>query len=120
MAISKIDFEAVFLMSGDARRDVYVIPPRECKTRYWYYWLLLAASYGLVNTNAKWQELIDGFVHEIGFIQIIYAPQFFYQEETDVTRIFATKIVDEILMTGAEATMKNVFQSVNQRFKLER
>lgn len=49
----KIDFKSAFLQTGEALRDVYVIPPRECHTRS-HYWLLLAASYGLVNANAKW------------------------------------------------------------------
>lgn len=48
----KIDVKSTFLQTGIAERDVYVVPPRECKKRS-FYWLLLTAAYGLVNANAK-------------------------------------------------------------------
>ena len=52
--LSKIDFKSAFLQT-QAKRDMYVVPPRECKTRYRHYWLLSSAAYGLVNAGAKWQ-----------------------------------------------------------------
>ncbi len=49
--LAKIDFTSAFLQTGDAKRDVYVIPSRECRRRSCY-WLLLTSAYGLVNANA--------------------------------------------------------------------
>lgn len=54
----RVDVKALFLQSGPAARAVYDIPPRECARRN-ELWLLLAARYGLVNANAKWQVKSD-------------------------------------------------------------
>ena len=50
--ISKIDFVSPFLQTGDANRDVYVIPLLECRRRS-FYWLQLTSVYVLVNDNGK-------------------------------------------------------------------
>lgn len=48
----RIDVKTAFLQTGPASGDVYVIPPREYS--FWKeLWLLLVATYGLVNWNAK-------------------------------------------------------------------
>ena len=57
--LAKIDITSAFLQTGGAKRDVYVVPPRECHNRS-NYWLLLTSAYGLINADAKWQE---HFVH---------------------------------------------------------
>lgn len=44
----RIDLKKAFLQTGPAQRDVYVIPPTECRHRD-ELWLLLAAAHGLVN-----------------------------------------------------------------------
>lgn len=61
----KVDVKSAFLQSGNARRDVYVIPPRE-STNGSLYWLLLSAAYSLVIAKAKWQEKSDGLLYELG------------------------------------------------------
>lgn len=50
--LAKIDFKSAFLQSGQAVRDVYVVPPKGSKERF-VYWLLLTAAYGLVTASAK-------------------------------------------------------------------
>lgn len=75
--LAKIDFESAFLQNGIAKRDVYVVPPRESNDKK-ILWLLLTASYGLVNANAKWQEQSDElFLSSLGLTQLVYVPQFF-------------------------------------------
>lgn len=49
----KTEVEAAFLQTGKAQRDVYFRPRREIKMKVSHLWVLLAASYGLVNANAK-------------------------------------------------------------------
>ena len=44
---------AAFLQTGPAQRDVYVRLPQENGSRF-VLWHLKVATYGLVNTNAKW------------------------------------------------------------------
>ena len=65
--LAKIDFKSAFLQSGQAIRDVYVVPPGESKERF-VYWLLLTAADGLVKKSAKWQEEVDGSLKQLGFV----------------------------------------------------
>ena len=74
--VTKADVKAAFLQTGLALRDVYVIPPRECTNKN-VYWLLLAATYGLVNANAKWQSQSDQLFKELGLVQCPLIPQLF-------------------------------------------
>ena len=76
--LTKADVKAAFLQTGQALRDVYVIPPRECPDKD-IYWLLLAAAYGLVNANAKWQNQSDELFILLGLTQCPLIPQLFYR-----------------------------------------
>lgn len=64
--VSNIDVSSAYLHFGTATSDAYVIPPKECKDRS-SYWLLLYASYDLVNANAKWQKHSDSTHSNWGF-----------------------------------------------------
>ena len=116
--LAKIDFKSAFLQTGDAKRDVYVVPPRECESRSRHYWLLLTAAYGLVNANAKWQEHSDQFLHSIGFKQISYILQLFYiREDSDLVSV-AVKVVDDILFSGELRHLKMIVATVQSTYEL--
>lgn len=66
-----IEFKSAFLQTGKAKRDVYVKPLPECKTRTKFYWMLLAAAFGLVNCNAKCEEFIDQSLNNLEFSQLV-------------------------------------------------
>jgi len=115
---AKIDFTSAFLQAGDATRDVYVIPPRESSDKM-FRWLLLTAAYGLVNAGAKWQEHIDSFLLQIGFIHVIFIPQLFYMDDSDgKVKIMAVKVVDDILFAGPCDTIKKVVQEIKSKYEL--
>lgn len=115
--IAKIDARSAFLQTGEAMRDVYVIPPRECKSRM-YYWLLETAVYGLVNSNAKWQMKSDNLFFDIGFLQCTHIPQLFYISEADQLNVLAVKIVDDMLLAGSIDSIKSVIAKVQARYEL--
>ena len=102
--ISKIDFVSAFLQTGDAKRNVYVIPPRECRRRS-YYWLLLTSAYGLVNANAKWQEHCDHLFISLGLTQSRYVPQLFYNNLNGSLDLVAVRIVDDVLIAGENSVV---------------
>ena len=86
--LDKIDFKSAFLQTGDAKRDVYVVPPRECESRSRHYWLQLTAADGLLNANAKWQEHGDHFLQSIGFKQVSYIPHLScIREDSDLVSV---------------------------------
>lgn len=117
--LMKIDFESAFLQTGPAKRSVYVVPPKECAVRC-FYWLLLTAAYGLVNANAKWQEMSDNLLFDIGFVQVVYVPQLFYMPspDSDLPMALAVKVVDDILFAGNKAVLLNISESLKKSYKL--
>lgn len=117
--LTKIDVKTAFFQTGQAARDVYVVPPKKCKDRHQVLWLLLTASYGLVSSNAKWQVIYDHVLHDIGFCSIAVLPHLFYLKEKDGSVIAAlSKIVDDFLICGETLTVNNVVDLLNKSFLL--
>lgn len=71
------DFKATFHKIGESSRDAYVRLPREGKDCC-HYRLLLAAVYGLVNSNAKFQTQTDVLLLGLGPSLITVSTQLFY------------------------------------------
>ena len=115
--VPKIDFTSVFLSTGDAKPDVYVIPPHECRNRC-YYWFLLTSAYGLVNANAKWQEHCDPLFHELRPNQSIHMPQLFYSKSNSVLNLIAVKIVDDVLTAEKTQVIENFISQIKRKYKL--
>lgn len=65
-SIIKIDVTSAFLQTGEAQKDVLVILPKGSNGKS-HYWLLLSATYGLVNANAKFQAQSDELLLNNGF-----------------------------------------------------
>ena len=114
----KIDFKSSFLQTGLAKRDVYLIPPREsfCSSRM--FWLLLVAAYGLVNSNAKWQEHSDLCLTQLGFMQLKYTPQLFYIFDQENLCAVAVKIVDDVLFSGPRNFLEQIISKITSRYTL--
>lgn len=115
--LAKIDFKSAFLQT-EARRDVYMVPPRECKTRHQHYWLLLSAAYGLANAGAKWQELSDDVLRGFGFSQLVYVPQLFYKKLDGKVVVIAVKVVDDILFAGERKNLTTIIEKIRHNHKL--
>ena len=92
--ITKVDIKSAFLQSGEAQRDVYVVPPRESAKKY-FYWLLKVASYGLVNANAKWKSHSNNTLFCMGLEVVAYVTQLFFRKENGILKLIVTKVVDE-------------------------
>jgi len=116
--LAKIDFKSAFLQTGEATRDVYVVPPRECSTRSKTVWLLLTAAYGLVNAGAKWQAHSDQFLHSLGLSQLPYIPQLFYMKEMDETVMVAVKVVDDILFASELPRLRRIVSAIQGSYTL--
>ena len=115
--LAKIDFKSAFLQTGDAQRDVYVIPPRESGDRQ-HYWLLLTAAYGLVNANAKWQQHSDYLLKSIGMKQLVYVPQLFYKRGVGGDlQVVAVEIVDDVLFTVKNA-IEQLIANIQSNYEL--
>lgn len=116
--LSKIDVKTAFLQTGQATRDVYVITPCERNDRGRSLRLLLAAAYGLINGNEKWQELSEKMLFRIGFIQVPLVPQLLYIKLGASTVAIIAKIVDDILISDSPADTDPIIEKINIKFKL--
>lgn len=116
--IIRVDAKTAFLHIGKAQREVYVIPPIESEMRSTHLWLLLAAAYGLVNSNAKWQAKSDGRIYEIGLKQCQNIRQLFYMHEKGKLVLIAAKIVDDINVAGTEYHTSWFIKMFTESFKL--
>ena len=97
--LSKIDVTSAFLQTGAAKRVVYVVLPRECRRKS-FYWLLLTFAYEIVNANAQWQAQCEFLFLNMGFCQSRFLPQLFYAINDSDLEIAAVKIVNGVLITG--------------------
>ena len=99
--ITKADVKTAFHKTGKADCDVFVVPPRECKDKR-HYWLLQVATYGLVNSNAKFRDQSDKLIMDIGFSHLSYIPQLFYLKKENVLQMTVIKILDDLLICREE------------------
>lgn len=98
---------SAFLQTRTVERDVYVHPPRESQDRR-RYWLLLSATYSLVNANAKFQHQFDGLMVDIGWASLLYISQHFYRLRENKLVLLVAKIVDDSLITGEAHVMSSL------------
>lgn len=105
------------MQTGSALRDLFVVPPRECRRRE-FYWLLLTAAYGLVNANAKWQQHSDEFLHTLGFAQVSFVPQLFYMMRDGFLCLLAVKFVDDIIICGDKTSRTKFIDSISRKDKV--
>lgn len=114
--IYKIVVKSAFLQTGDAERDVDVLPPRESSDRS-HYWLPVTPSYGLVKPNEKWQILSDSLLKDIFLYKLAYVSQLFYMKDGNYITAIVIKIVEDILLDGGEYVIDSLIRSVENRLK---
>ena len=100
--LTKVGVASSFLQSRPAQRDVHVVPPREFTDRE-FYLLLLAAAYGIVNENAKWQIHCDHTFANPGLYSVKYIPQLFPLGDSTGIKLISLKVEDDILTAGSES-----------------
>lgn len=83
--------------------DVYVVHPVESADRNKCLWLLLTASYELVNANAKWKVMSD---------------LFYYRARNSSITAALAKSFDDFLICGEHATVDDSVSSLNDRYTL--
>lgn len=110
--------KSAFSQTGDAQGDFYFIHPRESSDRAKVMWLLLAAAYGLVNENYKWQHLSDELFLLIGFEHTALLRQRFFIRRKRSIVVLAAKMVDDILLCGLYKQVPAVLDPLNHRFTL--
>lgn len=112
------DAKGAFLKTGDAERDVWMIPPRESDMRKTHRWLLIVAAYGLVNSGAKWQHQSDEVLQRLKLVQSRFIPQLFYMYVDGELVMVLAKIVDDIILTGKDDITEKFLSEFNEIFEL--
>ena len=115
--LHKADVKAAFLQTGQAKRDVYVRPPKESSMKSTHLWLLLTAAYGLVNANAKWQNQSDNVMLDLGLQQSSPIPQLFFKKEGGRLVLLVAKIVDDLKVAGEGNRAELFLEAFDKKFK---
>lgn len=118
-SVTKIDLQRSFRQTVQAERDVYGPPQMERAYRGKSLWLLLTASYGLINGNAKWKIRSDAALYKKGLLSITIIPQHFNLNDRNGNAFSAlAKIVDEFVIHGDTPTVVNVVETFQKFFRL--
>lgn len=115
--LTRVDVKSAFFQTGAAERRDYVIPPRDLEDRYRFLWLLLTASYGLVNANAKFQLQSDSLLLKMGLQCVIEIPQLFYYKLRGQLVALMAEIVDDFSDTGKSDIVEKLLNDMESRFK---
>lgn len=116
--IVRVDVKTAFLQTGPAIRVVYMIPTAEYRRRS-PLWLPLAATYGLVNSTAKWQVMSDSALVSFGLVESACVPQLFMQvNDNNNLQMVLIKIVDDILTCGSDNAIRSFIHSFGSSFNI--
>lgn len=119
--LTKIEDNTSFLQTVPTERDVSVVPPHEIVDQGKYLWLLLAATYGLINANAKWQRRRQShdLLTELGLVITPLHPHLFLlRSRTKFSAILAI-IVHDLLLVGFTDVTDSILAKIIDRFQLE-
>ncbi|CAN8063100.1 unnamed protein product [Agarophyton chilense] len=83
-----------------------------------HYWLLLSAAYGILNAGAKWKEITDTFLRDIGVLLLEYVPQLFYRRFSRERLTLAVELVDDILFAAPRHRLTQVINRVKDDYML--
>ena len=81
-------------------------------------WLLLAATYGLVNSNSRWQVQSENIFFELGLKQCQKFSQLFYKLEKGKLFLLVLKIVDDIKAARIDKSAHFLSATLNKKFEL--
>ena len=110
--LGKVDIRGAYSQSGEAIREIYLIPPREMG-RPKFLWRMMRTMYGIVSAGRKWQRASDSlFTKKLGLRLIPGMPQMFCNKSGSLCLIVC-KYVDDILIAAStqdllQATIKSI------------
>lgn len=116
--LTKTDFEAEFLQTVEVQRDIYVLLPQQSTDRGRCDWLLLNASYGLVNASVKRQVIGGAILTDSGFRHAPLLPQLFVLRRAGLLLAIFLKIVDDLLFSGDLSTTDPSILAISARVEL--
>lgn len=116
--LTKIDIKTAFLQSGKAERDVFVALNRKVLTMA-ILWALLTSAYGLMNSNAKLQNISDQVLVNIIFSTLWILLRLFMMQSSSKFMFLLEKIVNDILICRASDLYDTVVTKKKIPFMLE-
>lgn len=118
--IVKIDVETALNKFGLADLNVYVRPPKELKLCYGL-WLLLAAGYGFITANFKWQFVSDNAFFDLSLQHIALISQCFIKSDSNgCVVLLVIKIVDDILVCGLDPQLWSFINAFENKLNLDK
>lgn len=117
--IVRANDEVAFLKTGEASRDLYIPPPRESEDSP-HYWPLLAAVYGLANSNATFQTQTDCLLLAFGPSSVTVVTQLLNITSNSKFDLLVAKVADNLLITGVMSHVDDFLVKFGKIFQIGR
>lgn len=95
-----------------------MVPPKDSIDYGKCLWLLLTATHGLVNANARFQSQNDNALQGTSFNRVKVIPQLFEMNRDIVMIVLLCKIVGDLLLTGEDNAARHIAETFHQKFEL--
>lgn len=79
---------------------------------------MLAAAYGFVNENAKFQVQSDKALTDLDFVSASMIPPLFLLHREGTLSVMLTKIVDDLLQAGCPSQTDQIVYAFKNRLNL--
>ncbi len=113
-----IDIQGAYMQSGPITRELFVLPPRELKSRRGVLWKLLKLPYGISEAGRQWAKTIEYWIlNHMNFKRVIGLGQLYIKrnQEQDITLVLA-KLTDDLLISGKKDNIIEFSNAIRKRF----
>lgn len=117
-----LDIQGAYLQSGPIRRDIYVRPPPELRTRKGILWKLTKLPYGITEAGRQWARVFEQWLTEkVDFKRVIGVPQMFVKRyDNGHISLILAKVTDDLLIAGERENIEEFNKSIAQRFPISK
>lgn len=111
-----IDVKTAYLQGKEIKRNVYLRPPREAKTKG--IWKLKKTVYGLRDAARAWYDSISEILQELGGIKCRLEPTIFYWKKEGKLKGIMCTHVDDFCYGGDNEFQEEIIKQLKEKIKV--
>lgn len=113
------DVKGAYMQSGPAKRDIFMRPPKEYRSRG-NIWKLLRLPYGIVEAGRQWLCVIEDWMMNVYFMERVHGiDQLLVLKLPDGSiGLMVAKVVDDFFLAGSVGQIPRFFEHIRRYFKL--
>lgn len=121
LSLATIDIQSAYLQSPNLTRTIFMRPPKGWTSSTGVLWRLLKPAYGLVESGRLWALEIESWMADNGLHQTRGLPQLFIRRNAaNRVILIIAKVVDDLLIAGADADINSFHAEIDAKFKVGR